>query len=58
MTAINKFLLIISYTDREEVLWLYQEGASYVYPDHWEEFLEPIPKASQHNTHSVNNIID
>jgi proline iminopeptidase len=28
---------------REELLWLYQEGASYIYPDEWEKFVEPIP---------------
>ena len=31
--------------DRHEVDWLYKEGgASAVYPDRWEEFLEPIPQ--------------
>ena len=25
-------------------MWSYQEGASYLYPDHWEDFIEPIPK--------------
>lgn len=29
---------------REELIWLYQEGASYLYPDHWEDYIEPIPK--------------
>lgn len=28
---------------REELLWLYQEGASYIFPDLWESFIEPIP---------------
>jgi proline iminopeptidase len=28
---------------REEVLWLYQDGASSVFPDEWDKFVEPIP---------------
>jgi len=28
---------------RRELLWFYQEGASYVFPEAWEKFLEPIP---------------
>ena len=32
---------------RVELLWLYQEGASYVYPDEWERFVEPIPKVER-----------
>ncbi len=28
---------------RKELLWFYQEGASFIYPDTWESFLEPIP---------------
>jgi proline iminopeptidase len=30
---------------RKELLWFYQEGASMIFPDAWEKFLEPIPKA-------------
>ena len=26
-----------------EIRWFYQEGASYVYPDYWEDYLKPIP---------------
>lgn len=26
-----------------EIRWFYQEGASYIYPDAWEEYLRPIP---------------
>ena len=26
-----------------DVQWFYQDGASRLYPDHWEDFLEPIP---------------
>lgn len=28
---------------RSELLWFYQEGASHIFPDAWESFLEPIP---------------
>jgi proline iminopeptidase len=27
----------------EELHWFYQDGASRIYPDHWEKFLAPIP---------------
>ncbi|KAM3097360.1 prolyl aminopeptidase [Phormidesmis sp. 146-35] len=27
---------------RKEILWFYQEGASYLFPDAWEKYLEPI----------------
>ncbi|GJL95592.1 MAG: proline iminopeptidase [Hyphococcus sp.] len=32
---------------REELLWFYQEGASWLYPDAWEGFLAPIPEAER-----------
>ncbi len=28
---------------REELLWFYQKGASYIYPDAFENYLKPIP---------------
>lgn len=28
---------------RSELLWFYQEGANWVYPEEWEDFLAPIP---------------
>lgn len=28
---------------RSELLWYYQEGASWLFPDEWERFLAPIP---------------
>ncbi|MBI3552614.1 MAG: prolyl aminopeptidase [Elusimicrobia bacterium] len=28
---------------RKELLWFYQEGTSYLFPDAWEHYLEPIP---------------
>lgn len=33
----------------EELHWFYQEGASYVFPDHWEDFLAPVPKTDRDN---------
>ena len=29
---------------REELLWFYQEGASWLFPDAWQNFLDPIPE--------------
>lgn len=29
---------------RKELLWFYQEGASYIFPDAWEHYLAPIPE--------------
>jgi proline iminopeptidase len=29
---------------RAELEWFYQEGASWVYPDHWESFVAPVPR--------------
>ena len=29
---------------KKEIDWFYQEGASYIYPDAWEKYLEPIPE--------------
>ncbi len=28
---------------QKEIHWFYQEGASYIFPDAWEEYLKPIP---------------
>ena len=28
---------------RQELLWFYQEGTSWIFPDAWESYLEPIP---------------
>jgi len=32
---------------RAELLWFYQEGASWIYPDAWGAFVEPIPEAER-----------
>jgi proline iminopeptidase len=34
---------------QEELLWYYQEGASWVFPDEWERFLEPIAAEERHD---------
>src|SRR3546814_12618620 len=36
-------------TRREELLWFYQEGASRIFPDYWEDYLAPIPEAHRHD---------
>lgn len=30
-----------------EIRWFYQEGASRLFPDHWQEFIAPIPEAER-----------
>ncbi|NEP42555.1 MAG: prolyl aminopeptidase [Okeania sp. SIO2H7] len=32
---------------KKEIHWFYQEGASNIYPDAWEEYLKPIPEAER-----------
>jgi proline iminopeptidase len=32
-----------------EIRWFYQEGASMLFPDAWEAFLEPIPPVERHD---------
>jgi len=32
---------------RKELIWFYQEGASFLYPDAWEKYLEPIPEVER-----------
>ncbi len=34
---------------RKELLWFYQEGTSYIFPDAWQAYLEPIPPAERHD---------
>jgi len=34
---------------KKEINWFYQEGASYIYPDAWEKYLEPIPEDERHD---------
>jgi len=37
----------------KELKWFYQEGASFIYPDAWEKYLEPIPKNKRHDLMSA-----
>jgi proline iminopeptidase len=32
---------------QKEIRWFYQEGASFLYPDAWEQYLAPIPEAER-----------
>jgi proline iminopeptidase len=32
---------------RAELLWFYQEGANWIWPDAWEDFVRPIPAAER-----------
>ncbi len=34
---------------KKEISWFYQHGASMFYPEEWDLFLEPIPKAERHD---------
>lgn len=34
---------------REELEWFYQEGASWLFPDQWENYLAPIPTEERHD---------
>jgi proline iminopeptidase len=33
----------------KELQWFYQEGTSYIFPDAWEQYLQPIPKHERHD---------
>lgn len=34
---------------RQELQWFYQEGASWLFPDHWARYVAPIPPAERHD---------
>ena len=34
---------------QQELRWFYQEGASYLFPDAWENYLKPIPVDERHD---------
>ncbi|MGJ3252591.1 MAG: prolyl aminopeptidase [Elainellaceae cyanobacterium] len=38
---------------QSELRWFYQEGASYIFPDAWEEYLRPIPEDERHDLMSA-----
>ncbi len=33
----------------KEIHWFYQEGASRIFPDYWQDFIEPIPEKERDN---------
>ncbi len=38
---------------RKELLWYYQEGASWIFPEYWEDFIRPIPISERHDLMSA-----
>ena len=34
---------------KEELEWFYQNGCSFIYPDAWEKYLDPIPESDRSN---------
>jgi len=38
---------------RKELTWYYQDGASRIFPDSWEKFIEPIPEVERHDLMSA-----
>jgi len=34
---------------QDELRWFYQDGASWLFPDFWEDFVAPIPPAERHD---------
>lgn len=34
---------------KSDIDWMYQDGASRFYPDHWEDFVAPIPESARDN---------
>jgi len=47
------FLRGIFMLREKELKWFYQEGASFIYPDAWEKYLEPIPMDKRDNLMSA-----
>ncbi len=33
----------------EDIQWFYQHGASRIFPDHWRDFVAPIPESERHD---------
>lgn len=40
---------------RKELLWFYQEGASFLFPEAWDQYLEPIPLVERGDLMSAYN---
>ncbi len=34
---------------KQDIQWFYQHGASRLFPDYWQDFLEPIPESQRHD---------
>lgn len=34
---------------KRDLLWFYQDGASHIFPDYWEDFQHPIPENERHD---------
>lgn len=34
---------------KQDLQWFYQEGASHIFPDYWQAFIEPIPESKRSN---------
>ena len=48
MLSLHSDLRVISPSlPRKELLWFYQEGASNLFPDYWEDFVAPIPEVER-----------
>jgi proline iminopeptidase len=47
--ALSLVLRGIFLVRKKEISWFYQHGASMFYPEEWELFIEPIPKAERHD---------
>ena len=39
----------------QEIHWFYQEGASHIFPDYWQDFVHPIPEAERHDLLHAHN---
>ena len=46
-------LLCLLFFSWQELMWFYQEGASFLFPDKWEDYLEPIPKVEREDLMSA-----
>lgn len=43
---------------KAELKWFYQEGANNIFPDYWEEFIEPVAKEDRHDLlHAYHKIL-
>lgn len=35
--------------EKRDIEWFYQQGASFIFPDYWEEFIQPIAEKDRHD---------